>query len=174
MKILKLTLVLVAFIAFTSCSEDDNGGGNDTSGDIVGTWIGTGVDYTGTSETTTMGQTVSADFVGEAFDINYTLTFSENPNNVVADGSYSIELTTTINGQSSTETVEDLEFLNDGTWERSGNTLTITAEGEPGDATIVELTDTTLVLEIVESEGISAPDFEFTTQVTAVMTFTRQ
>lgn len=172
----KLNYLFIALaLVLTACSGDDDGGNpSDTSGDILGTWIGQDVDYTGTSSTSVQGQSINSTFVGEAYDVDYTLTFTENPNEVVSDGSYSIELTTTALGETFTENVENLEFLNSGAWSRSGNQLTITDNGEDTVATIVELTSTMLVLEVSETESVSEQGIDVSTNIDVVVTYTRQ
>lgn len=171
----KLNLLCIAFaLVLTACSSDDDGGTPaNTSGDLLGTWIGVDVDYTGNSTTSAQGQTLESTFVGEAYDVDYMLTFTENPNEVVADGSYSIELTTTTLGQSQVDNIENLEFINDGTWSRVGDQLTIVNGEATSVGTIVELTDTMLRLAISQTDTQTQPDFEFTSTVNAVMTYTK-
>lgn len=171
-----IKLLLLFFISITvlSCSNDDEGGsqvGSDAA--LIGQWVGTGIDYSGNTVTEFQGQTINADFVGEAFDIDYTLTFSENPNEVISDGTYSIELTTTILGQSTTETVPNIGFLESGTWVKDGDQLTITNNGQTTTATIVELTNDTLVISAVEEETLSQQGATITSTVNLLATFTR-
>jgi hypothetical protein len=172
MKKLNILFIAFAFI-LASCSSDDDSS-SDTSGDLVGTWIGQDVDYSGSTVTEIPGQdNLVADFVGEAYDVDYTLTFSENPNELVSEGSYSIELTTTTLGQTQVDNVENLEVLSDGTWSRTGDQLTIVSNGETSTGTILELTDTSLIVEINEVQDISQQGFTITTTVNAITTFTR-
>ncbi|MEM5566856.1 hypothetical protein WNY78_17170 [Psychroserpens sp. AS72] len=127
----KLNFLFIALaLVLTACSGDDDSSPTNTSGDLLGTWIGQDVDYTGNSSKTVQGQSFDATFVGEAYDVDYTLTFTENPNEVLSDGSYSIELTTTSLGQTQVDNVENLEFLSNGTWSRTGNELTVVNDGE--------------------------------------------
>lgn len=171
----KLSLLFIVF-ALTSCSSDDidSSGNGNIYGDILGTWIGVDVNYSGSTVTEIIGEpSLTADFVGEAYDVDYTLTFSENPNELVSEGSYSIELTTTTLGQSQTDNVEDLEFLNDGAWDRAGDQLTIVSNGETSVGTILELTDTSLILEIDEVQDISQQGFVINTTLNVIATFTR-
>ncbi len=174
MKIIKLFL-FTTFLALTiSCSKDDDNPTTANNGNIVGVWKGTTVDYTGSTTTSGQGQTISADYVGEAYDVDYTLTFTENPKKVISDGSYSIELTTTINGQSTTQNVEGLEFLSSGDWNINGDTLSITVDNETDDATIMELTDTTLVLKAVETQTMNQGGFTVTSTTQVILSFTKQ
>lgn len=173
MKIFKLFL-FTAFISLTiSCSSDDDSSSPANSSDIVGVWQGTAVDYRGTSTTTMQGQTITADYVGEAYDIDYTLTFTENPNKVISDGSYSIELTTTVNGQSTTQNVPNLEFLSTGDWSINGSTLSITVDDETDDATIVELTNNSLILNAVQTETTTEQGFTVVSTTDVTLSFTK-
>ena len=106
--------------------------------------------------------------------MDYTLTFTENPKKVVSDGSYSIELTTTVNGQSTTQNVENLELLSSGDWSINGNTLSITVDNETDDATIVELTNNNLVLNVVETETNTGSGFTVTSTTDVTLSFTKQ
>lgn len=153
MKILKLILFTALISLTISCSSDDDGAALN-SGSIVGVWRGTAVNYSGTSTTSGQGQSFTSEFVGEAYDIDYTLTFSENPNKVVSEGNYSIELTTTYMGQTITQNIEGLSFLSDGNWSLNGTTLSITMDNDTQDATIVELTPTKMVIEATQTTTV--------------------
>ena len=176
MKIAKLLLIAVLVTTFVSCNnDDDNNPPPQNNADLIlGNWTGTGVDYSGTTVTEFLGQTITADFVGESFDHNYTLEVTENPNELTSGGTYSIELTTTIEGQSVTETVTGLTFLETGTWSIDGDQITVTANGETNTATIEELTETTLRISATQTEDLSQQGATITTTVTAVGTYTRQ
>ncbi|MDH7912421.1 lipocalin family protein [Winogradskyella sp. SYSU M77433] len=170
----KLSLLFVAYLfVLTSCSSDDSDSSSNISGDILGTWVGVDVDYYGDTVTEAGGQTVTSDFVGEAYDVDYTLTFTENPNELVSEGSYSVELTTTTLGQTQVDNIENLEFLEDGTWTQEGNQLTITNNGVSSQGTILELTDTSLVLELNQETDLSQPGYSIINTVNVITTFTR-
>jgi len=167
-------LCIAMLVLLSSCSSDDNNNGSNIStAEIVGIWIGESVDYSGTGSTIFQGETITANFDGEGFDIDYTLTFTENPNNVVANGSYSVVLDYTINGQTEEQIIEDLEFLNNGTWNISGDMLTIVSEGETSDVEILELTDSSLKLKLTEEEIVIEQGLEVDTNITLIMTFTK-
>ncbi len=171
----KLNYLCVALLLlFASCSNDDGGTPPDVSGDLLGVWIGQDVDFTGTAVTEYLGQDIVANLVGEGYDVDYTLTFSENPNEVISDGSYNLEYTMTVLGQTQTDTMENVDLLGDGTWERSGNVLTIESQGQIAIATILELTDTTLKLGIETTQDVSQQGLIFATTINAITTYTRQ
>ena len=170
----KLNLLCIAFVfALTSCSSDDDNSSADVSGDIIGTWIGLDVEYSGRTVTEFLGQEIVADFVGEAYDVDYTLTFSENPNEIVSSGSYSLEVTTTALGQVQVENIENIEGLGNGTWNKDGDQLTIVSGGETTVGTIVELTSTSLILELSEVQDISQDGLIIATTINAIATFTK-
>jgi len=174
MKKLNLLFLAIFTMAIVSCSSDDDNGGSNTTGDLLGTWVGQTVNYSGSTVTTFQGQNITADFVGEGYDVDYTLTFSENPNEVTSNGSYSIELTTTIAGQSTTQNEENIQFLETSDWAREGDQLTITTNGESTTGTIQELTATSLVLAIDTVEQTSEQGIDTTVTINAVSTYTRQ
>ncbi|CAH8283137.1 lipocalin-like protein [Mariniflexile fucanivorans] len=168
----KITILFIALaLALSSCSSDDS---LDISGDLVGTWIGVDVDYTGSTETTVSGEKIKATFVGEAYDVDYSLVFTENPNEVVSDGSYSVKLTTKYNGETEVSNTENLTFLSSGSWNKSGNKLTIEDDNETTTATILELTDTTLKIAISQTENISEQGLTFKYDVKVIATYIRQ
>lgn len=161
------TLFLVFTLIFASCSSDD--GTPEISGDIVGIWEMVDYDYSGTTVTQAQGQTLSANFVGEAYDIDYTLTFEENPNKVISEGSFSLELTTTVAGQTSTQNIEALDVLESGTWEIiNGELVTVTSNGE-GKMKIEQLTESTLVLSIEEELDLSQSGASIISTVNAIV-----
>ena len=175
----KLFLQLFAItVIFSSCSSSDSDSGDNEdpqnpTAEIIGTWNGVDVEYSGTTTFTILGENVVSTFIGEAYDVDFTLIFTENPNNVVADGSYSLNLTVTTLGEVQTETVENLELLDTGTWIISGSTLSITAEGETTEATIMELTETSLILRIIEEENYVENGLEISAEIEALVTLSR-
>ncbi|UKM64101.1 lipocalin family protein [Flavobacteriaceae bacterium GSB9] len=172
----KLPLLFTLLIAImTSCSSDDST--SEITADIVGTWEMTDYDYTGTTKTTFEGQTYSADYVGEAFNIDYRMTFNENPNTIETEGSFSLELTTTAFGETSTQVVntDDVETINAGTWEiQNGNLVTQADGGIEATYKIEELTETSLVLSLNQEVDISQSGVTAKTTINAKMFFQRQ
>jgi hypothetical protein len=164
--------MLALAISFTACSEDDN---TPNSNELAGSWRMESLDYSGTSTTTTGGQTASADFDGVASDIDLTIDFSENPNQYTTSGSYKVTVTSEVNGMTFEQTQEFNGFLDNGTWERDGDIIMVTTgSGELSEATIATLNANTLILESVDSETNVTPDITTVTQVTSVITFSRE
>ncbi|NOY49218.1 MAG: hypothetical protein GXO88_01415 [Chlorobi bacterium] len=142
-------LLMVLVLTIISCKKDNNNAEPSTS-NLVGTWNCTSVNYTGTSVTEVLGQSITTDYTGEGYDVDFTYTFSENPNLATSEGSFGIKLTSTILGQSTVQNIPGNSFNYTGNWSLAGDKITITYEGESQEATIVSLTDTNLVLNIID------------------------
>lgn len=170
MKITKLLLLSIAVI-FLSCSEDDP---KPTSEGMVGAWTITAVDYRGTTTTSALGTNIKADFTGTGKDMNLTTTFNANPNTVVSEGSYTIVLTTTVMGQTSTDEHPFEEVVTDGTWTLSGNKLTFIDANGSQDATILQQTSTTLKMKVDIKESETSQGVTVTTDVHATYTFKKK
>jgi len=173
MKIMKFTFVLLFAIIIASCSDDDNNETpdpmneetpenmdessdetEDESATVIGMWEVTSIDASGTSTAEIAGQTIETEFLGEGIDLNYSVTFTEEPNQVTADGDYNIELTTTIAGQSITEVIPGILFIDSGDWVIDGDQITISSNDMESTGTITTLNETTLVIEITDAEFI--------------------
>ena len=191
MKLLKLTLIALFAITITSCGSDDSNDSNDDtseemsememedemtdeSASIIGIWDVSSINATGTSTVEIAGQTITTDFVGEGIDLNYNITFTENPNEVVADGDYNIELTTTVAGQSITETIPGILFIDSGDWSIDGDQITITSNDVENTGTITTLNETTLIIEIDMETIIDQQGVENMATINAVVSFQRQ
>ncbi len=170
----KLNFLFVAlFLVFTSCSKDDDSS-SDTSGDILGKWDMTSYDYVGKTVTSTQGQTLTTDFVGEAFDIDYNIAFEENPNEITSEGSFSLKLTSTVLGQATTQNISNFDVgITSGTWEKNGNEIITKSIRGEANMKIEELTNTSLVLSIEEELDLSQSGFPGTSNIKAVLSFKR-
>lgn len=168
----KVFLLLVLGLTIVSCSKKDDTT-DPTNGEIVGVWNCTALDYTGTTVTEYMGQSITTDFTGEGYDIDFTFTITESPNLATSNGSYSLELTTTTMGQSVTQNMENIDFTFTGEWSKDGNTMTVSQYGESDDATIVKLTDTELVINILSVETIESSGATAISTVNTTVSFTR-
>jgi hypothetical protein len=172
-KMRQFFLLILVSVCLCSCSSDDNDDSNDTSGDIVGTWTAESTDYTGTLIISSNGETTEADVLGEGYDIDFTVTFGENPNEVTTEGTYSIKVTTTFGVESQEQNLEDLEFEYDGFWIREGDTLVIAGQGGSTELEIVQLTDDDLRIEITVIEDLSDGDITAIATLDVVYIFTR-
>ncbi|MFI1773524.1 lipocalin family protein [Thalassobellus citreus] len=168
----KITILFIAVsISLFSCSSEDSS--PVTSGNILGTWTGNSIDYSGTTITNFQGQTIETDYVGESYDMDYTLTFNEDPNVLISEGNYSLKLTSTILGQTTVQNVENIEFLEAGTWSLKGDVLTTSAGGKSYEYSIIELTESTLKISVSTEEDLSQQGATITATVDAVMTFVK-
>jgi hypothetical protein len=171
MKITKLLLLCVAVILF-SCSDDDDP--KPTTQGMIGAWSVTAVDYKGTTTTTAQGASIKADFTGTGKNMNLTVTFKETPKVVTNEGSYSIDLKTTIMGQTSTDQYDFDEVFTNGTWALDGNTLTITSSNGTEKATIVEQSSTILKLKVDTTETETDQGMTVTTNIQINYTFKKK
>mgnify|MGYP001815075133 CR=1 FL=1 len=159
----KNNLVFIIFILIlSSCSSDGSSSSNSVnSGGLIGEWEM--VDYllSGTTEVTDQDGTVISEVLSKGLDYNHTITFSENPNDFIAEGDFSVETTTTTNGEASTEILEAQSFgsICDGlgTWEMIDDELITTNENnEIVIMKVEELNTSSLVLSTSEKRNISA------------------
>lgn len=126
-KILFPTLLVLVALFNSACNNDGNAAANN----IAGNWNLTNLYYTGTTSTTIPGlPPITASFVGEGQNYNATLTFTESPNEFTSTGDYDVQLTTTVTGNPVPQvtTVQNQNFLSQGTWTISGNQITLTAD----------------------------------------------
>ena len=170
MKTLKFLLLGFALILF-SCSEDEEF--QATSQGMLGTWNIATIDYSGTSVTTVQGQSLKSTFKGTGKDMDLISTFSENPNTVVTEGSYIIELETTTLGQTVTNDILFENVIVDGTWTLNGNTLTIDGAAGPQTATILEQTSTKLTMKLDVKQNLSNQGAVVSADIQVVYTFTK-
>ncbi|MCB4800065.1 hypothetical protein [Neotamlana laminarinivorans] len=173
---MKKNALLFLFTALVfACSGSDDSNTNDVEVNLLlGTWIGEDVEYSGTTSFDYFGTTFETPFTGEAYDVDYTLTFTENPNEFTSEGSYSLEVTTNFLGETITENSEDLEFMGSGLWSQDGNQLITTESGVTTIFTIEELTETSLILSNTQTEEFTENDIDYTTTINIEMTFIKE
>lgn len=168
---MKKLIFLFVFSAFLfGCESSDN---DLPEVSIVGTWTGTAIDFTGTAQTEVQGIPVRVNLVGEGYDLNFTYTLTENPNTATSEGSYSMEVTARVLGQSQTEIRENIPADFSGPWSQNGDTLTLTVEGEEVIANITELTETTLILEFNVERTEMMNGVEVTSNILMTVSFSR-
>lgn len=168
-----ILLFLVSLFIFTGCGEDDSDPNLDNN--LVGTWNMNNISYSGTSTTSFPGiPDVTGTFTGESTDSDYQIIFNED-NTFSSSGSYTINLTSEVAGQTVTQpvTVSGDQALGSGTWELSGNTLTTTFDGQAGEGTLTELTANSFRLETDLTQTQSANGATVTFSVDAVFNASR-
>jgi len=144
------SLLLVSNVILISCSDDD--GAKPASDQIAGNWELVSLNYSGSSSVSAAGTTLETDFVGTGKEIDYILELSENPNTISSSGSYTIELESTVSGQTVVTEQIFTEIVGAGTWEVVGNRLVVEAATTTGGVVtggsssfdILELTESSL------------------------------
>jgi len=176
-----LTMLFLA-IFLVACSNNDDE--IITSGEILGEWTMVSFEYNGSSSFEVSGVNISSEFTGKAKNIDFTMTFIEEPNKALGAGSYDLEVTVSAIGVSDTETTSINDINTSAEWSRDGDILTFNGALYSGamdmvntdagqEYTIEELTDTSLrihssVEEITDDFGV-----ETTITMETVMEFTR-
>jgi hypothetical protein len=178
---MKKLLFILSFIlvAFTSCENElvsappsDNI--DDSSGDLVGSWNLTSLNYSGTNVVTSDSGVENQDVQGIASDYNYIMVFTESPSNYIITGSFDLEYTVTVNGESITENFDDISGASSGTWTKDANVFVTTesGSGEVLSSTIQILNDTTLKFtNVIIEEDNSTPDETSVSTITSEYIF---
>lgn len=143
MKNFKKVLVICLLVIIQSCKRED------TSSDsfLIGTWNLVSLDHT----STVTGIDINSSTVGVGRDINYTYTFNESPNEVVSDGSFALDLTTTTNGEITHHSLGTAGSITSN-WTLEGNQLTYTWETGNQINTITKLEENTMVYTLNKTE----------------------
>jgi len=176
MKITKTLLVLLLSITIFSCDSDDGTPiipVTDVSGDILGTWEMIDLNYTGSNTVTSQGQAIPTTYVGVGKNIDNSISFTENPNDLIAQGTYDIELTSTTFGQTTTQTETNLPLLPNSTWSKNGTNLILTSNGQDTPFTILELSGTTLKLQQDSDDTLTQQGITIVNSLSMVITFIR-
>ncbi len=176
MKKINFLLVALVMLAVSCSSDDDNSAPEQgVTASILGTWNMTEYNYSGTTETKVLDQVLITEFVGEAFNIEYNIVFEEDPNIVTSNGGFDVRVTSTVLGQTSTETVRNLSSIESGDWEIvDENILRSTTNGETTDILIETLTDTDLVLLVENKQTLTDTGFSTDVDLIARLSFERQ
>ncbi|WP_299208856.1 hypothetical protein [uncultured Dokdonia sp.] len=185
MKFFKLSLFIYLLCTILSCStdaivtneEDPIVATVDTEdADLLGTWTGIDVSYSGSMTSITNGIATVQNIEGANFDGEYTITFEANPNVITREGLYSIneEITESNGDVVSTSIIDNLNLINSLTnWNLVEDELTMDSGGKIKTATIVELTSTSLVLSIDESTSTTINGVSETLLKNSTFTFVR-
>lgn len=186
-----LTQVVLLFMISTaifSCDETNNEP-LDTSGDLIGDWEL--VDYTSNGSTSAMiqGSNFTTAFTGKASNMDYIVTFSENPNKVTTEnGSFDYEVMISVNGQNDTQTTSISNIDSEANWTKNGNILSFTGDfgsfetntpvldedfGANPDYIIEVLTNNSLVLTTSVSDQITEFGIDYDFDMNLILEFTR-
>lgn len=184
MKIIKVSLFAFLLCTMISCATDPILENEENlivttadaeDADLVGTWTGIDVSYSGSLTSTTNGIATVQNIEGTNFDGNYTITFEGNPNVITREGLYSISEETTLStGEVSTQVIDNLNLINSLTnWSLVENELTMDSSGKIKTATLVELTSTSLILTIEENTSTTINGVSETLLKNSTFTFVR-
>ena len=170
---------LVAFVAaFTlvssSCSKDQDGVSGASEASIIGTWNLTALEATdGKSNTNFDGTSIPATFSAVGKDFDTVVTFSEEPQIVASEGSYTTVLTTTVMGETQTQEEQGEDFFESDEWRLDGSTLFFGSGDEEVGFSITELTDSKMSLRYKLNESVEAFGATSTVSATYNMTLTK-
>ncbi len=155
-------LLLITIVAFlTACESNDNSDINITNEDLVGEWNVTAQTLDITTTGNFQGIALTSKTTGYGKDFDFTYTFSKNPNIVAVKGKYTSVTTTSILGQpDNTQEIEvhSVDGFDSGTWNLSGNTISITDSSNlTGIADVIEFTGNRIKLQLTinETESIN-------------------
>ncbi len=168
MKLTRLFFLLLSLCVVVACDDDDDDNGSSNDSLLVGEWRLVSNEYSGGSSVNTGALTTNTEFTGFAKDIDFTMRFTEDPNNWDVAGGYVVELTTVtpayvvygieIPASTTTQDLEISDVVSNGNWTLEGNDLigfdvqSTTVDQAPGTTsevtyTIVTLTDSTLEMD---------------------------
>ena len=174
MKQFKIFFLITFAIIFSACSSDDDSNSSSNI-DLIGAWQGISVDYESTSTISAQGQNLITNCEGEGFDLNFQITFSDNPNEYVSTGAFSVTLICMALGQTFEQTSDDISILGDGTWRLENNVLFLKDDGNEDEvgAEITELSNGNLQLRIEETEVFQDNSISTSTTITVDMILER-
>lgn len=181
MKNFRSIMLIAALITCISCSNDDNDP-EVNSGLILGEWQFEEMSYTGTTTVTMEGQTSSLSYEAEAIDIDAQVIFNDQTT-YRTQGSYTIRMTTIMEGQSYEQ---DYPFSNvdgTGTYRIEGNTIFTNADVPAGseheylmtagEGTIMELTENRMVLFTSQEEITTTDNMEMEVTIELIQVLIR-
>jgi len=175
----KLIVLFSATLLFLSCSTDDDGSIVDTNADVqnlIGTWLLAEITQDGTVSTDVQGVPVNGTITSFGKDIDAQIVFTENPDNYVASGGYTDVITINVLGQTIDEqqNVSIGDVLGQGSWTLDQGILTLTQSSDIRTASIIELTTTSLKLELEINEQAVFQGIAGNIESTLMMTLTKQ
>ena len=154
---IKILLMITAILLLTGCESNDSPNSVLlTSADLIGNWnLASQTIEDGTLTVISDGQTITATYASYAEDIDVIFSFTENPNEVMLEGRYTLVNTISFLGQDEIE--EEEVILNDpeiSNWSLDNNVLTITEDGIDARFSVEEFSATSIKLksEIDETE----------------------
>ena len=170
-KVVLFSIFTVFTLVFSSCSKDEDGVSDASESKIAGSWNLTALETTdGRSDTNFEGTSIPTTFDAIGKDFDTVVTFSEEPQIVTSEGSYTTVLTTTVMGETTTEEEAGEDFFQSDEWRLDGSTLYFGTGVEEVGFTITELTDSKMSLRYKMDETVDF--FGVTTSVSATYNMT--
>ncbi|WP_026777905.1 lipocalin family protein [Polaribacter sp. Hel_I_88] len=175
-----IATVLISFLY--SCSVNNSSDVVVPAPDLVGTWNLTSV--TMDNAVLSVTSPVITTLTGEGFgkNLNASMTFTENPNNVVIDGNFVFQLTyKDANSQESTEDLLlDNLFFNDtfgflsSSWTLNDNILTLNEGGEQLNINVISYIGNVITIETDVNKAITVDNVTSTVTGKALLTIEKQ
>lgn len=188
MKILKASMLLLAFTILFSCSKDDDPSPTppvEEPTGIEGEWQLEEYDYSGSSTVSHEEFTYTSSYVAVAKNLNVKLIIDTEPNTWSTEGNYTLELTTTEDGETEIREIVVSNLANAGSFVLNDDEFLPENQNagfpEPGEInpmdiskfTIKELTATRLVLSFDESHSTSENGMQGETTVEGTQVYKR-
>jgi len=169
-----LFLLFAVTVILSSCSKDNNEEINATEASLIGTWNLTALETNdGRAVTIIEGESVVSDFTAVGKDFDSVIVFSENPQIVTSEGSYTTVLTTTVMGQTTTQEEPGENFFESDEWRLDGNLLYFRTGEEEIALTIIALSDSEITLRYTIDETIDALGTTISVKATYNMTLSK-
>lgn len=188
MKIFKLLLLLAAFTFLASCSKDDDTPPappvEEPTG-IAGEWQLEEYDYSGSSTVSHQDFTYTSGYEAVAKNINVKLIIETEPNTWQTEGNYTLELTTTADGETQVREIVVSNLGNAGSFildedqffpDNQNESFPEPGEINPMDMstfTIEELTASRLVLSFSERHASTENGMQAETVIEGIQVYSR-
>jgi len=172
-------LITTLFISILySCSVNNTSDVVVPAQDLVGIWNLTSITMDDAVLSVTSPVITTLTGTGFGKNLNATMTFSENPNQVVVDGNFVFQLTyRTAGGQESTQDLQlDNVFFNDtfgfltSTWALNENILTLSEGGEQLNINVISYIGNVITIETNVNKSISLDGVTSTVTGKALLT----
>jgi len=175
----KLIVLFSATLLFLSCDTDDGGSIVDPNAEaknLIGTWLLVEITQNGTVSTEVQGLPVNGTITSFGKDIDAQIIFSENPDNYVASGGYTDVITVNVLGQiiDEQQNISISDILGQGSWTLDQGILTLKQSSDIRAASVIELTTTSLKLELEINEQAVLQGITGNIESTLMMTLTKQ
>lgn len=171
MKQLQIWSFSLALLLVLSCNSDDDSGGGTSDFNIVGTWQLQAADVGFNGIVELGGQQIPLVCDGEAYEFDFELSFSEDPNSYTSDGTVSVLLNCALIGE---QALEDLEFFPNGTWTFENGILTMTGAMESVQVDVEVLTNDRIILEFDQEFQVDQPPLVVDGDLDAAIELVRQ